>query len=99
VKVEASDRAHAQIERIDRWWRSQRDKAPELFKQELAKAEKFLAVTPHLATVYFERRDRVIRWVILPKTKVKLYVWIDEKADVVHVVSAWSGKRGSGPKL
>jgi hypothetical protein len=99
VKVETSSRARAQIERIDAWWRGQRDKAPELFKEELSRAEAFLAVTPNLAKVYQTRRDRPIRWVILPKTKVKLYFWVDEKKGIVNVVSAWGGKRERGPKL
>jgi hypothetical protein len=30
---------------------------------------------------------------------VKLYFWVDEKRETVHVVSAWGARRGRGPKL
>jgi hypothetical protein len=49
--------------------------------------------------VHVVRGSREIRWILPPKTKVKLYFWINEKAGFVRVVSAWGGKRQRGPKL
>jgi len=49
--------------------------------------------------VHAVRGSRVIRSVVLPRTKVKLYFWVDEKAGVVNIVSAWGGKRGKDPAL
>lgn len=88
MKIDVAGRARREIKRIDAWWRANRD-SQELFKQELANAEECLASTPELASVYVIRRKRRIRWLLLPKTEVKLYYWIDEKQAVVHVVSAW----------
>jgi plasmid stabilization system protein ParE len=99
VKIDITKRAQGQIDRIEAWWHANRDKAPELFADELERAKEFLRTTPKLAKVYAIRGSREIRWLVLPKTKVMLHFWVDEKADVVHVVSAWGGKRGSGPKL
>jgi hypothetical protein len=35
----------------------------------------------------------------MPKTKVKLYFWVNEQAGVVRIVSAWGGRRGAEPKV
>jgi len=99
VRIVITKRAQAQLDRIEAWWYAHRDKAPERLEGELEEAMKFLQETPALATIYVVRGRRTIRWVLLPKTKVKLYFWVDEKADVVHVLSAWGGKRGKQPKL
>ena len=98
MKIDIATRARREIERIDAWWRANRDHQ-ELFKQELAEAEEFLEHTPELASVYVIRSKRKVRWLLLRKTEVKLYFWVDEKRAVVHIVSAWGGRRGRGPKL
>lgn len=99
MRINVSKRARRQVLRIDAWWREHRDKAPNLFKEELAEAELFLSNTPHFARIYLTRGTRTIRWVLLPKTSVKLYFWVDEKAATVNVISAWGGERGREPKL
>jgi hypothetical protein len=98
VKLDIAGRARREIERIDVWWRANRDHQ-DLFKEELANAEEFLANTPELAAVYVVRGRRKVRWLLLPKTDVKLYFWVDKKHEIVHVVSAWGARRGRGPKL
>lgn len=98
MKIDVAGRARREIKRIDAWWRANRD-SQELFKQELANAEEFLASTPDLASLYVSRRKRKIRWLLLPKTAVKLYYWIDEHQAVVHVVSVWGARRERSPKL
>lgn len=99
MRVVISKRAQAQLDRIDAWWYGHRDKAPERFEDELEEAKKFPEKTPALSSVFVVRGRRTIRWVLLPKTKVKLYFWVDERADIVHVLSAWGGKRGRPPQL
>jgi len=99
VKIVIARRAQLQLDRIERWWRAHRDKAPELFADELSEAKEFLRSTPHLAKVHVERDGRVVRWLLLLKTKAKLYFWVDEKKNVVNIVAAWGGQRGSEPKL
>jgi hypothetical protein len=98
VKLDIAGRAWREIERIDAWWRANRD-SQELFKDELANAEEFLANTPELAAVYVVRGRRKVRWLLLPKTAVKLYFWVDAKHSTVHVISAWGARRKRGPKL
>lgn len=99
MKVEFTAPARRQVERIDTWWRANRDKAPDLFKHELSQAEEFLRTAPHLAKQYVTRGSRTIRYVVMSKTKVKLYFWVNEAAGVVRIVSAWGGKRGAEPNI
>jgi plasmid stabilization system protein ParE len=99
VRLLITKPAERQLERIEAWWHANRDKAPELFETELERAKEFLRTTPKLAKVHAIRGSREIRWLLLPKTRVKLYFWVNEKAGFVRIVSAWGGKRGSGPKL
>jgi hypothetical protein len=99
VRVEIVRRAELQVERLDKRWRARRDKAPELFKQELADARLLLSTTPHFGAQHVRRGERLIRRIVLPKTKVKLFYWVDEKADTVWVIAAWGGQRGRDPKL
>lgn len=99
MKIVITKRARRQLDRIEAWWHEHRDKAPERFEDELEQATEFLKHTPTLAKVYVTRRSRVIRWVLLPKTKVKLYFWHDEAAAAVNILTAWGGQRGREPKL
>ncbi|HET9954214.1 MAG TPA: hypothetical protein VFQ61_06910 [Polyangiaceae bacterium] len=98
MKIVVTVRARREIERIDAWWRANRDHQ-DLFKEELAEAEDFLASTPELARVYVIRGKRKVRWLLLRKTEVKLYFWLDEQHAVVRIVSAWGGRRGHTPKV
>jgi plasmid stabilization system protein ParE len=99
VKIVITRRAQQQLARIETWWYANRDKAPERFEDELERAKEFLRGTPKLARLHAMRGSREIRWLVLPKTKVKLYFWVNDKADAVNILSAWGGKRGSGPKI
>lgn len=99
MRLVVGRRTRLQLDRIERWWRAHREKAPELFEEELREAQEFLRSTPNLAKVHVVRTSRMIRWVVLPKTKVRLYFWVDEKSAIVHIVAAWGGRRGRPPKL
>jgi plasmid stabilization system protein ParE len=99
LRVVITKRAQNQLDRIEAWWHRKRDKAPTLFEDELEEAKGFLSSTPNLARVHAARSKRLIRCTVMPKTKVKLYFWVDESAGVVNILSAWGGKRGREPKL
>ena len=67
MKVELSDEAEAQAAEIDAWWRANREKALELFTDELEKALDDLADTPTLGVVY-RPGDPTVRRLLLQKT-------------------------------
>jgi plasmid stabilization system protein ParE len=99
VKLRITKPAQKQLDYIETWWLANRDKAPERFEEELEHAKEFLRSTPLLAPVHVKRGEREIRWIVMPKTKVKLYFWVNKKAGFVRIVAAWGGQRGRPPKF
>lgn len=95
MKVELSAEAQAQVDRIDAWWRENRQAAPNLFAQELGQALRALATTPALGVRYPPRPS--VRRLLLKRTRYHLYVV--EQATRVYVVAVWSAYRGRGPRL
>jgi len=95
VKVELSAEAQAQVERIDGWWRANRQAAPNLFADELEQALLALAESPALGVRYPPRPD--VRRLLLKRTHYHLYVV--EQRSRVYVVAVWNAFRGRGPRL
>ena len=81
------------------WWRENRDKAPDLFEQELTTAITLLAASPEAFPVWGQRRERVIRRCLLQKARTHLYFFVDDATDQVVVVSAWGAAQGRKPRL
>ena len=95
MKVELSAEAAAQIERIDAWWRVNRQAAPGLFAEELERALLALAENPALGVRYPPKPS--VRRLLLARTHHHLYV-VEEQSRV-YVVAVWSAYRGQGPRL
>jgi plasmid stabilization system protein ParE len=95
VKVELSAEAQAHVDRIDAWWRENRQAAPHLFAEELEQALRTLAETPAVTVRYPPKPG--VRRLLLKRTHHHLYV-IEEPARV-YVVAVWSAYRGRGPRL
>ncbi len=96
MKVELSEKAEAQVDVIDAWWRENRRAAADLFTNELAQALKALTDIPALGTPYQARRT-MIRRVLLRRTHY--HVYFVQEDDRLYVVAVWSAFRGRGPKL
>jgi len=96
VKVELSAEAHAQVEKIDAWWRKNRLVAPEMFITELGNALTALEEMPTLGTRYVVGTKNVRR-MLLRRTRYHLY-FIEQK-ERLFTVAVWSAYRGRGPKL
>jgi predicted ATPase len=56
--------ADAQIRAIDAWWREHRDKAPDLFEQELALTLRTIAAAPSAGKRYRHPRAAVRRFLM-----------------------------------
>lgn len=96
MRVELSDEASAQTEKIDAWWRRNRLAAPDLFMDEVDRALAELGAMPSLGTVY--RPGSVgVRRLLLRRTHY--YLYFIEEPDRIYVVAVWSCFRGRGPKL
>ena len=81
---------------IDAWWRENRDKASDLFTDELEHALDNLSSMPSLGVVY-QPGNPAVRRLLLQRTQYCVY-FIEER-DCVYVLTVWSGLRGRGPKL
>ena len=99
TQLRIAPRAETHIRRVSAWWREHRPAAPDLFAHEVADALDLLAVAPTLGVYYAERRGRVIRRLLLPRSQHHIYFTYDETADVLEVRAVWHAKRGRGPLL
>jgi hypothetical protein len=97
VKVEISEPAALDIERIDTWWRGNRDRK-DLFREELFAALDHIEATPELATLYeTDAVDGPVRYVQLEQTRNQLYYTIED--ETVLVLTIWSTVTGQPPRL
>jgi plasmid stabilization system protein ParE len=99
VKFIITPRAWRQIERHRKWWAANRDKAPGLFAEELAKAERHLTTLPEAGEIWRIRRKRTIRRWLLEKIGQHLYYVYSREREEVLVLALWNARRGREPKL
>jgi plasmid stabilization system protein ParE len=97
VKLEISEPAELDIDRIDAWWRRNRDRR-NLFRDELLAALDHIERTPELGTLYeTDEWDIPVRYVQLKKTKHQLYYTV--QSNTVLVLAIWSSVTGQPPTL
>ena len=88
--------ADSQILEIDAWWRWNREKAPDLFEQELSLALRTLSVAPGVGRRY-PHPAADVRRLLLRSTRN--HVYYIEQNDRIVIVAVWGAVRGSGPDL
>lgn len=86
-----------QIAEIDLWWRTNREKAPGLFEEELAVAFETISATPRAGRRYPSPLHPDARRLVLRATRFHLYYVEDENKIVL--LSIWGAIRGAGPDL
>lgn len=89
--------ADLQAVEIDLWWRQNRDKAPDLFEQELANALRTIASAPHVGKRIAHPQEPELRRVVLRSTRH--HVYYVEREDYLLVVAVWGAIKGVGPDL
>lgn len=80
------------------WWEANREKAPQLFREELE------AVIAELSEGRFERAqlytvvasEKIWR-LRMPKTKAHVYYRVDSARQVVEIITVWNATSGEGP--
>lgn len=98
VLVDLSPRAHREAERIARWWRANRQSAPDLFDQELRVAIMRISTAPNSGIAVRGKRDQKYRQLMMPATRTRVY-WRMLAPQHARVVAIWSAVRGRGPAL
>ena len=94
--VFTTPQADLQISAIDEWWRENRDKAPDLFEEELALAFRMLAAAPGTGKRYPHPAAKVRRVLLRSTRNHVYYVELDDR---VLVVAVWGAVKGAGPDL
>jgi plasmid stabilization system protein ParE len=88
-----------QIEELDAWWAENRSRSKIRLSDEVAKAFSALAEMPNRGTLYKRLRNYDVRQFRLQGTPYSLFYVVNQEADEVVVVAAWSGQVGAGPPL
>ena len=98
MRVEFSPQADSDADEGLDWWFEHRDKAPQLFRQELHGAVKKLGKTPLIGErVATPGASFEVRYVSMPKTRFRVYYRVKADAGVVEVLRLWHMSRGEAP--
>jgi plasmid stabilization system protein ParE len=91
--------AAAQIRKESRWWRTNRTKAPGLFRDELRRVFELIAGYPEAGAVSDDPELPGVRRILLPWTQYYLYYRVSEREKKIEVLGLWSTRRGDLPSL
>jgi plasmid stabilization system protein ParE len=94
--VSLAPRARTQVREIDRWWRANREAAPQLFSEELANAIDTLSLFPMAGSTY-RLEQPPLRRILLPATRH--HVYYDFDGETAQILAVWSAVRGTGPLI
>jgi plasmid stabilization system protein ParE len=97
VKVEVSPTARRQLPALAAWWRENRSSSRARVDDALEAAITGMSEHPGLGPTY--SRDPRYRTWRLRGTPYVLFYRVDEPAETIWIVVAWSALRGSGPEL
>lgn len=91
--------AARQIRNESYWWRRNRTKAPNLFRDELRRAFALIAEYPEAGAVAEEIELAGVRRVVLVDTQHYVYYRVNEAAKRIEILAVWSTKFGAPPPL
>jgi len=94
--IRTTPQADLHILELDTWWREHRDKAPDLFEQELAAAFRTVAAAPGSGK-RFRHDGGDVRRILMRATRH--HVYYVERDEHVLVLAVWGAVKGAGPDL
>ena len=97
MKVELSDRALLEMQRIDVSWRK-RASSPDVFLDELEELVEWIETTGVIGRVYDAKAKCRVHRLLLEKSEYHVYL-ARKSEELIVVVSIWSARRKRGPKL
>ncbi len=89
-------RARRQAVAAQEWWLTNRELAPTMFLDELARV---IALLEHEPELGIRVRGREIRRILLPDTKRFLYYRVRPRAKRIEIVALWGAVREVEPPL
>lgn len=91
--------AARQIRNESHWWRRNRTKAPNLFRDEVRRAFALIAEYPEAGAVAEDVELTGVRRVVLVDTQHYVYYRVNEAAKRIEVLAVWSTRFGDPPPL
>lgn len=98
-RVRPTPLAAEQIRRESRWWRKNRPFAPELFRDEIARAFELISEHPEVGAETEDTDIAQVRRVLLAATQHYLYYSFNQPEGTVQVLALWSTSRRDAPGL
>ena len=100
LPVSFTRRASKHVDEAGRWWRENRDKAPDALREELEQALQLIASQPDVGAVARNTKLAGVRRILLSRVRYHLYYrLIETPARSIQVVGLWHASRGAGPQL
>jgi plasmid stabilization system protein ParE len=100
LRIEVSDLADRQIREVDRWWRRNREKAPNAIREELERIGALIAFQPTLGARATNVKLQGVRRFHIERIHYDLYYrTVGSPPEYVEIVAFWASRRGSGPPI
>lgn len=98
-RVKPTPVAAQHIRNESQWWRRNRTKAPNLFREELRRAFALIAEYPEAGAAAEDVELAGVRRVVLVDTQHFVYYRVDRPAKRIEVLAVWSTTFGEPPTL
>ncbi|HET8797250.1 MAG TPA: type II toxin-antitoxin system RelE/ParE family toxin [Thermoanaerobaculia bacterium] len=100
LSIEVSALADRQIEEADRWWRQNREKAPNAIREELERIGALIASQPHLGARAMNVKLPGVRRIHIERIHFHIYYRIvGSPPQYIEIVAFWGSRRESGPPI
>ena len=81
------------------WWRANRPKAPNAFREELERAFELIARQPTIGAPTRNVRMQGVRRILLGRVRYHVYYRVAGPPDRIEVLALWHTSRSSGPPV
>jgi plasmid stabilization system protein ParE len=98
-RIAATALAARQIRNESEWWRRNRTKAPNLFRDELRRAFALIADYPEAGALTDDVDLIGLRRVLLVSTQHHIYYRVNTAAKRIEILAVWSTMRGEPPPI
>ncbi|HYR29839.1 MAG TPA: type II toxin-antitoxin system RelE/ParE family toxin [Thermoanaerobaculia bacterium] len=100
MPIEVSNLADRQMREADRWWRQNRDKAPNAIREELERIGALIASRPYIGARATNVKLAGVRRVHVERIHYNVYYRVvGTPPESIEIVAFWGSRRGSGPPI
>ena len=100
LHIEVSVLADQQIQEANRWWRQNRDKAPDAILQEVERIGSLLSQQPQLGARATNVKLRGVRRIHIERIHYDVYYRVlGSPPELVEIVAFWGSRRGNAPPI